>query len=358
MLSKYVDFPDRYEIDLSANLSFSARFGENFQAKLQLEKPTRLCHSSRIIRKYKSHRFLFIQVQSAQRRHLDNMIAGSSRNPLWICCRKYRFLGVDKCASPQTYVFFAEQGLGISKADEIHVNEVREQCIPRSMNAKLTQSQEDEIMLLNMKNSFYGGILPPGSVEVVKDIDDSSGVNTGTRSCGLVSWSMLNYIWNKYKNGLEKGKKLAEKKVVNDVSEVDESNGQEWHRVKCPSSFQGQVGGFFGMWVLDDALGDDMKLICRKSQMKYIVPMKCCTNLTYNDDVHTKYDAFHETMNIMSWGGEPRLGQLNPRMIQLLEHKGVESSILVKHVKKSKITKLTATATTDANVSKNKVSRH
>ena len=107
-----------------------------------------------------------------------------------------------------------------------------------------------------------------------------------TDGCGLMSRNALNEIWKHYSN----------------------------ESTLCPhSSFQGRIGGFKGMWVLDDSL-EGIQIKCRTSQLKFNVPMKSLTNAsasTFRSAYdHLQSDPMYDTVEVNSWDEKAEKGFL------------------------------------------------
>jgi len=288
---------------------------------LELLPPSYCEPNNHIFRHFGSHRFLYVYVYSRQRRHLEHMILGRSGEPYMnICNRMYRWLWVDKYSYPQTIVYFAEEGTGIDKDEEMKVGAVRDWCIPQSWRKYLTADEEYASLSHHFKSLLYVGEICRDCIEIVDDIVDRSGENVLTAGAGLVSWKMLDHIWRNYRKTLygnnanvqESNHHNITNKAGNHCVDVDE----------CPhTAFQGRLGGIYGIWALDESLGDCMKIICRKSQIKY--------------DAEDE-SRVHVDLHLYRWCGDglSEPGYVSARMIQLLEHRGAGASMLLKHVKK------------------------
>jgi len=264
----------------------------------------------RIFRKFGSNRFLHINVCS------DNI-------PNWfqkgfnIFGRYWRFLWCKTTKSPQCYIFFAEKGVGISQDKAITVEKVRNWCIPIELNKGLTIAKEFKRLKLSFSKTTPSGILPHRCVEIIDDIVNLKGSKTDssimTDGCGLISRDGIDYIWRAF-HGI--------------INESDaQSKEIEYH---CPcASFQGRIGGFKGMWVYDSILGSmDQGIIlhCRRSQLKYNLPMRCLTNKAW-EQLGLKLDESivddcYDTVDVNSWDDTPEKGRLSIRAIQLLEERG------------------------------------
>ena len=293
---------------------FIAEFGNDGVKKFSLLPPTMKRKKGRVFQKFGNNRFLLIDVFNAKRAHLEKLgLIPKDRESTWIFGRQYNLLGIaNKFMWPQTYILFAEKGLGIAKDLEFHVDYVRGWSIPKALNSDIDVKQEYEFMSYNFMLTVPSGKLPSGCLKISNDIISSNGRNILTKSYGLISRNLINYVWQEYKLAWSKMKSM------------DEENGE----YSCPyTSFQGQVGGYVGIWVLDTTLGNELTLICRKSQLKYNLIMQ---NMI---DSEAHYDDLHNTFEILRWNGGPSKGILYGRMIQLLEHRGSSFEIMKRYVK-------------------------
>jgi hypothetical protein len=231
--------------------SFNDGVGLYFHAELTSHNVMRLlpperANSRRIFRKFGSHRFLHVKVDAAVP---DYVVKERFKEKIEICGRTYGYLWCKAQKSPQCYVLFAEKGFGIDI--ELSVEQVLDWCIPQSLNPELTVAKELKRMKLSFSKTTPTMVLPDNCIEVIADILDGNG-GPMTDGCGLISRDALNEIWKRC------------------------SDGSEW----CPhSSFQGRIGGFKGMWVLDDSL-EGISIKCRASQLKFNLPMKSVTAAT------------------------------------------------------------------------------
>lgn len=287
---------------------FSAEFESSGIKKIQLLPPMKRNDVGRIMRKFGSDRFLHVSGKSVLKRNVLGFLSNDYK-PLWICGRKYRLLWIDKYSSPQIFVFFAEEGMGISQPTEI--DEVRRWCMPKSLNQPITLSVEDDYLGLNFKKSTYCGRLSLEKVEFIKDIMSSSNDCEMTYGYGLISRALLESIWICYKKGL----------TENENEEIDASIlcGNE---TKCPhSSFQGHIGGMIGTWILDPKLKNGLILQCRPSQIKY--------------DTGSETSSCLLDVDVFSWSESSGMAYFNSRMIQILEYRGVPGKVLKEEASES-----------------------
>ena len=278
----------------------------------------------RVFRKFGYHRFLFVQVYSTRWHQLERIrLVPHPAEELWICGRRYSFLWADKFASPQIYILFAEKGIGISKEEELNVEDVRNWCVPKILNSHLTSNQAYEFVSYNFIPSVPTAILSSNYLQEADDIIGADGITCMTYGFGLISRCLLNYIWDQSNHG----KILSSSKIP-----------QNYFEQECPhSSFFGQIGGIQGSWVLDPSLGNDYKLVYRKSQYKYNLMMKAIpdskfASFTEAKKHHLKLDDLFDTLEVFKWHDAPSRGNVTPRMVQLLEHKGISHETLLRYI--------------------------
>jgi hypothetical protein len=101
---------------------------------------------------------------------------------------------------------------------------------------------------------------------------------------------------------------------------------------KCPyTGFQGRLGGFKGAWVLDESLGEGIKMQVRPSQHKYKLPQKCLVSLS-DEEILQGSDPLYDTVEVCSWDKPPLPSTLNTRLVQMLEEAGVPEELFLKFV--------------------------
>lgn len=288
-------------------LYFTANLHGNSMSNMHLElQPPEKAHNRRIYRKYGSHRFLDIRVQSNAG---INCLKGYFANPLWICGRLYRLLWAKLDKAPQNYIFFAEKGKGIEKSDEFSVDQVRDWMIPSKLNPDLTVEKYFKRVKLCFSKTIPAGVLPENCVELIPDVTNEENVMTD--GGGLISFELMKDLQIKYNEYIE-----TETELLGDKSH--ETHKKEFDPDDICSSFQGRIGGFKGQWTLDPCL-TGKKIQCRDSQNKYGVPMKSMGNIdqAYNDE-------FYDTVDICSWDENDQESEgMNVQLIQILEHRGV-----------------------------------
>jgi RNA dependent RNA polymerase len=142
-------------------------------------------------------------------------------------------------------------------------------------------------------------ILPDNSIELIADILDGNG-GPMTDGCGLMSRDALNEVWKHYSGA----------------------------STLCPySSFQGRIGGFKGMWVLDDSL-DGMQIQCRTSQLKFNLPMKSL--ITTSEYGPLLNDPLYDTVELNSWDEKPEKGFL-VSFLPLFTFHGARAALTSEH---------------------------
>ena len=305
----------------------SASFGADGTDQITL-RPPEASADRRIYRKFGSHRFLEIHIYAQViRKHIQTLL--HRRDKLWICGRTYSFLWAKATKTPQSYVLFAESGVGIAPEDEITVDDVRHWCLCPDLNPEMTVAKEHKRMKLNFSKTTPSYVLPENCLEVIDDIK-GDGENIMTDGCGLISQEVLNLIWDGY-SAYDHKRHGYLKKNLTELFDRDDTEEIEFISDQCEyTSFQGRIGGFKGMWVLDESL-EGIKVICRESQLKYLLPMKSmctekmnkiCNEYQISPDT-LKYDDHYDTVEICSWDKGPEIGKLNIRAVQILEHRGV-----------------------------------
>ena len=309
-MSSYIDSVHK---TLKTSLYFQADLEPN--GKLRLGCP-REETDRRIFRKFGFDRFLHIEVRA-------QTIPKCFEEGLFLFGRSWRFLWCKTTHSPQCYIFFAENGIGIVQEKESSVEEVRNWCIPLELNRGITIAKEFKRLKLSFSKTTASGILPHGCIDIIDDIVNTNGSNKSsanmTDGCGLISKDGIDFVWRAYHGN---------------ITEVEaELKGIAYN---CPcSSFQGRIGGFKGMWVLDNSLGccgEGIKLHCRRSQLKYNSPMRSLSKESWEQlglllNVSIIDDAY-DTVDVNSWDVAPEKGRLSIRAIQLLEERGAAYVIL------------------------------
>ena len=261
--------------------SFSSGAGLYFHGELDSNNVIRLlpperADSRRIFRKFGSHRFLHVKVPGDLH---DERVMKKFIQKNVLCGRTYAYLWCKAQKTPQCFVLFAECGFGIT--EEMSAEQVLDWCIPRELNPGLTIAKELKRMKLSFSKTIPSYVLPENSVELIEDIFGESG-SLMTDGAGLISRAALNEVWKCHT--ASRGSTL------------------------CPaSSFQGRVGGFKGMWVLDDSLAG-IQIQCRGSQLKFNVPMKSLVSTS--DDRGMKGDSMYDTMEVISWDAKAEKGFL------------------------------------------------
>jgi len=332
----------------SVSQLFCSGTGLYFSANLSNDRglqllPVESANDRRIFRKFGSHRFLHVNIRSNVSKNTVKKFF-SENEKLWVCGRHYTYLWAKATKTPQTFILFAERGMGIGKADEIKVDEVRQWCLPLALNIDppLTIGKELKRFKLNFSKTTASNIIPPNSLRVVDDIEDNFG-NIRTDGCGLLSRDALDHIWSGYKatktaqdqsfQAINNGNRNEDNTTntyefsLTDVgmeSEIEDEECSE--ETACEfTSVQGRIGGFKGMWVLDENLGDTgdgIKIICRKSQLKYNLPMKSLIDKT-NLHGSVKYDEMYDTFDVCKWDDKLKDGHLSIRHVQILESRGL-----------------------------------
>ena len=269
------------------------------RARLILHQPEKAV-DRRVFREFGSHRFLHLNVSTdVNSKTVINLL----KTPFWLAGRRYSFLWCKATKSPQCFVLFAEEGVGIHKS--ISADKVRDWCVPHKFNQEITLGKQEKRMKLSFSKTTASGKLPAQCLEIIPDIinkdDNGNEGNVMTDGCGLISVKMLDFIWREYRR--------------TQSSECDKG---------CPyTSFQGRIGPFKGVFVLDESLKDGIQ--CRESQRKYNLPMQSLKNHYWEDG--TEFLDAYDTVDVCSWDGKPEEGFLNIPLIQLLEYRGVPLTV-------------------------------
>ena len=236
--------------------------------------PPERANSRRIFRKFGSHRFLHVKVAGDLP---DERVIKKFTQQNVLCGRTHGYLWCKAQKSPQCFVLFAERGFGIT--EEVTAAQVLDWCIPHELNPMLTIAKELKRMKLAFSKTTPSFVLPANSVELIDDILGERGTLM-TDGAGLMSRGALNEVWKHHSGG----------------------------STLCPfSSFQGRIGGFKGMWVLDDSL-PGIQIKCRRSQLKFNVPMRSLVGAT--NACHLKDDSMYDTVEVNSWDEKPEKGFL------------------------------------------------
>jgi hypothetical protein len=290
-------------------LYFSARLDKD--GGLALLPPERAIER-RMFRKFGSHRFLHVNVKRDVPEEVTKRFFGSSK---YLYGRHWSLFWCKMGKSPQTYIFFAEKGVGIKPEEEIEIDDVWEWCIPKALNPNITIGKFMKRLKISFSNVTSAGPLPEASVELIPDFDGKGNVKEIDGN-GLISREALNFVWREYCRN-EKSKKSSTNQISSE-------------KMSCPyTGFQGRLGGFRGQWVLDEALGSGVRFHCRISQYKYRLPQRCLkSELKEIDFDH--YDSLYDTIEVNSWDTKPIPGSLNSRLIQLLEEAGVPEELFLK----------------------------
>jgi hypothetical protein len=289
-------------------LSFSALLKKT---GLVLLPPEVLTKSKRIFRTFGSHRFLEVRVDPGCKQldvldffgHSSRLIAG----------RKYGLFWAKTSMKRQTYIMFAESGVGIRASDEISSPSAAALCIPRACNPNLSIATFMKRMKLCFSDTTPSLPLETGMLEGIQDITSDVG-NIMTDGCGLLSREALESVWTHYVH--------SKQNHENFMTMIKP-------RTPCPfSSFCGRIGGIKGTWIVDDRLSG-IKVQYRESQKKYSVPMTYAQQGSLAghlygtvNSIHP-FDPFYNTVDVQEWDDKPPPAMLNRGLIQILEERGV-----------------------------------
>jgi RNA dependent RNA polymerase len=187
---KNLRMPDIYKKVEQKNgaldLFFTCKFpvdaaSEDVATNLVLMPPQKV-FGKRIYRLLKAERFLEITVGPTV--SVDRLL---KLQQFWKFGRFYRYLWCSKHKSPQAFIFFAEQGVGIAKDDELAVEDVMRQCIPEHDNPHLKISQFSKRMKLAFSTTIPGPsinskilvMLPNFDIPGVEEIDGAGVISQG-----------------------------------------------------------------------------------------------------------------------------------------------------------------------------------
>ena len=277
--------------------------------KLSLQPPTKP-DDCRVYRKFGSSRFLRIllpnQFLGAGSHGFDESGAMLT-TPLYVAGRYYRYLFPDLASDEKALVFFAERGAGISKEKEMTVGHVREWCIPKKLNGEITVADEQIGMGICFAPSTTSCPLPRGCVSIEKGPSHDANGLKFNGGCGRISRAALDLVWSSFS--------------ATDKAAPVSGSSCSW------SSFEGAIGGMKGVWVLDESLGDGIKVVCRPSQQLFKLPMKSLESPPSQgsspDDAYDKVEVHMWDM----WDGSDKQ-RIQCRFIQAIEYRGVHSETL------------------------------
>jgi len=111
-----------------SSLYFHARLEKNGVLKLL---PPERAIERRLFRKFGSHRFFHINVSTDVPTNVRDSYFCSSKN---LYGRHWSLFWCKMGKSPQSYILFAESGVGIKSEDEVSVAQLWEWCIPEALN--------------------------------------------------------------------------------------------------------------------------------------------------------------------------------------------------------------------------------
>jgi hypothetical protein len=119
------------------------------------------------------------------------------------------------------------------------------------LNPDITVGKFIKRLKLAHSKTTAAGVLPKGSVKILPEVRDVHNI-ADFDGCGLISRECLDFVWTEYCKA-EQSKKLPADQDL-DFMEIS----------KCPyTGFQGRLGGFKGAWVLDESLGEGIKMHVR-----------------------------------------------------------------------------------------------
>ena len=299
-------------LESAAPLIFSAKL-QSSGDRLSLQPPSE-AQDCRVYRKFGSSRFLRILLPN------DFLGSGSQlfhtsphgfdesgamlTTPLYVAGRYFRYLCSDFASTEKALIFFAECGAGISKEEEMTANHVREWCLPAKLNDHLTLADEQVAMNVCFAPSRRCCSLPRGSMSLEKGPSHDANGFKFNGGCGRISRAALDLVWSSH---------AASDKNTDPLAESSCSQ----------SHFEGAIGGMRGVWVLDETLGDGVKIVCRPSQQIFNLPMECLTS----PQLSSRPDRAYDTVEVYSWDRYME-ARVNCRFIQAIEYRGVPTETL------------------------------
>jgi len=167
-----------------------------------------------------------------------------------------------------------------------------EWCIPPKINSNISIEKFMKRLKLSLSKTTFAGKLPEGSVQLLPDYQIPG--MTEIDGAGLISRDALNFVWKSYNES---------------ISEISEDS--------CPyTQFQGRLGEFKGVWVLDASLLG-ITVQCRLSQRKFKLPHRCLVECDAEQSLH--WDACYDCFEINSWDKELQESRSSTRLLQVLE---------------------------------------
>ena len=302
-------FPDKGN---SSQLSF---FGALTKKGLDLYPPEAMTTSKnkRVYRMFGSHRFLEVRADK-KCNFLDIQdFCCSNRS---IAGRKYGLFWAKHTRIQEVFVMFAESGIGIPEEDEMSAHFAASLCIPRDLNKDLSVEKYMKRMKLCFSDTTPTLTLEKGMLEHIEDIHGALSGNIMTDGCGLLSREALDWIWTLWNHQVP----LCGRDPFCDVK------SQLVKQTCLHSSFLARIGGVKGMFVVDDNLGPELKVLYRRSQHKFTVPL---THSGSDDCIDRDFYHFHHTVDVVEWDEKPPPATLNRGLVQILEERGVPKNYFV-----------------------------
>ena len=286
------------------DFSYSGDLSTSSDHQIVTYRSPKLATNCRAFRKFGANRFFDLFVPNEVHISLLDRVF---TKPLIIAGRNYRLLWADVTSSPQRYLLFAESGIDVDTF--ISIDDVSSFCYPASFNTGTTIKRKVKRMKLSFSETIPSGVLPEGSLMRTEDkyYKNMHGKKTiMTDGCGLISREGIDYLWKQYN--------IAK---CSYQSRFDKERNSEVHD-QCPySSFQARIGSLKGMWVLDESLGEGIKLYYRDSQKKFNLPMKCSSIPGRVEYPEISFDNFYDTVEICKWSTKPNSNHLSIRLVQM-----------------------------------------
>ena len=296
--------------------------------------PPKMAKSRRVFKKFGFHRFFHVLVpEHIPNANLIKILEGEK--PIHIAGKNYKFLWANMATSPHDLFLFAESGVGIAANEEKTVHQVREWCVPVQMNQSLITERSHMALGLCLVPSASSGTLPANSLHFDEDSPSLSATSFKFNGgCGRVSKAAMDLIWTSFCNSRSDSIRLSQH--LNSSTESSSDSSDEEGERGCPhSSFEGAIGGMRGVWVLDPTLGQGVKVICRRSQKLFDLPMASLVDSSLSEAYNVEscqFDLLYDCVEVFHWDEQPSEGCLNQRLVQILEHCGVGADIFKKYV--------------------------
>jgi RNA dependent RNA polymerase len=182
---------ERNEVPIFNVLFYRAKL--KIGGSLELLEPQR-ADDKRIYRLYGSERFLEISIANdVSRETIKTFLSGD----VTVANRRFEFFWFKREAGIHP-VLFAVSGQGINK---VSVQDARDRCIPSKYNLGISLGKWVKRMKLNFSTTTATCVLPPNSVDLIKDFEDEGVAQID--GAGLISSMALQAVWEGYNKRLD-----------------------------------------------------------------------------------------------------------------------------------------------------------